>query len=462
MAAVGCSSGESGSSTTASDSAPTVLSGYYSAGSDQPSYNFTDATHYTVTTESACTFTEGVGTTPGTLPDAGAWSNSPTEEPDGGGDYDAGGPPVANDIGNPGSVSCPSSVTDTGTYILTGGTLSLKSDTTGQTASFPFETLSTEPAVTSTSLGTQDVAPLGLVGGDGGALATSGGALVKPAGSFKLVGTSYGRAHSFVVQAKLFIAPIASNAVGSLGGGGFQDFEVTSLAKVTNLTFSENPADGTQASGQFRVWNQFKVDAVCVGTLPTLKVYALGTDAGYEGPLKGNVFGMPVGAGAALTSTGGNFYEVGSGSPNDAASIAFTVIKARPSTVIWQAFKGSVTCNSDGTASSTISTSDIQKPGFPTLRIWTMQHDGPQPLVIDSSSYKSTGAPVQVAQGNFVNLWALTAVPTYGAFTGPYESTATPVTASPVMATMMMTRASDFPLGRFDTRTEEHTLAAER
>jgi hypothetical protein len=214
------------------------------------------------------------------------------------------------------------------------------------------------------------------------------------------------RTSTFTLQAKSFIAPIADNMVGSFGS--LVDDDLFALAGATNLAFSENPPDGAQSSGQFRVWANVKVEVTCSGnSVTSTRIVDHRTDVGFEGPLKGELDAIQ--SRSSLVGSG----EVGrnlalfsfqaSGRPHILAEPAFLLIKNRTNRTIWYRVSGQVSCNASAEAFLQINT--VNNTNFPSLRVWASRASGGVTLP-ESLIY-------QEAQGLFTELWFLANLPRF-------------------------------------------------
>ena len=205
--------------------------------------------------------------------------------------------------------------------------------------------------------------------------------------------------HTFVVQTKGFIAPITGDTLGSLPGsfltpGFVKNAALYAFSAATNLTFSENPPDGTQESGQYRLWAQVHVDVRCTGSSIVLTVPETHTDAGYEGPLRAGYDPL-----VTLSSRAGEFYFQAKGRPHVAAEPPFQAIQRRDTNTIWYTVRGRVTCDAQGDATLRIADGDVVTTTFPSFRLWTSKST--------DDGAVATNLSIDRAQGNFSDLWYL-------------------------------------------------------
>jgi len=232
----------------------------------------------------------------------------------------------------------------------------------------------------------------GMMNGNGGATGSSPKPMQPPS-----------MEHDFVIQTKGFINVIYKEDVGTLTGtllnpAWKKNLALKDLAVATNAMFSEDPQDGTQASGHYRLWAQMGLHVKCDGSTVTMRMTDHETDAGYEGPLKAGFEPL-----ATSVTPDGRFYFLARGWPHWAAAPAFNAVEWRTRTTIWYTVEGVVTCN-NGDATIQVPDSSVVTTAFPSFRLWTSKSTNGQTVY---SEQKIIDRP----QGTFSELWNLPAAP---------------------------------------------------
>jgi len=246
---------------------------------------------------------------------------------------------------------------------------------------------------------------MGGKGTMGGKMGATGSSSPKTAPSSpKTAPTTVTQEHDFIVQTKGFIAEIYSDTTGSLTGSflhpaAIKNLALKDLAVVTNAMFSEDPADGTQASGHYRLWAQMGLHVKCVGnSVSSMRMTDHQTDAGYEGPFKAGFEPL-----ATSITQDGRFYFLARGWPHWAAAPAFDAVEYRKNTHIWYTVEGAITCN-NGDATINIPDASVVTTAFPSFRLWTSKSTGGQSVYSESKI-------IDRPQGDFSELWHLPTPP---------------------------------------------------
>lgn len=206
---------------------------------------------------------------------------------------------------------------------------------------------------------------------------------------------------TFIIESKLYIAPIATNMIGSIGI--FQDGALALLASTVDLMMHENPLTGAKSEAQFRVWAHLKVRVKCLGTsVQDLTLLDPQTDAGFEGILKGEVDPLQVARSTGLPNpaTGAGFTYVASGRPNIAAEAGFAAVIGGPRTVrtIWHQVKARAVCDNQSKAKIVIDS--VPNSNYPSVRVWVAKNPA-------TDVTKATDLVYQEAQGKFSELFFL-------------------------------------------------------
>jgi len=231
-----------------------------------------------------------------------------------------------------------------------------------------------------------------------------GGTGATGSSSPKTAPTPVTQEHDFTVQTKGFIAEIFQETTGSLPGSflypaAIKNLALKDLAVATNAMFSEDPSDGTQASGHYRLWAQMGLHVKCVGnSVSSMRMTDHQTDAGYEGPLKAGFEPL-----ATSITQDGRFYFLARGWPHWAAAPAFDAVQYRKNTHIWYTVEGAITCN-NGDATINIPDVSVVTTAFPSFRLWTSKSTGGQSVYSESKI-------IDRPQGDFSELWDLPTPP---------------------------------------------------
>jgi hypothetical protein len=204
------------------------------------------------------------------------------------------------------------------------------------------------------------------------------------------------RAHLFMVEAKSFIAPIASSMVGTLGDP-ITDAALNALAVATNASFSENPTTGAHSAGQFRVWAHVELDVICDGTRATMMLANPLTDVGFEGPLKGELDSI------SASATGSSFSFQAAGRPHQFVEPTFQAVYPRTNRTIWYRVDGHVACDQNSEAFITVDS--VTSTDFPSVRVFASRITGG--VVLPEAQI------FEWRQGKFTELWFLLPKPPF-------------------------------------------------
>jgi hypothetical protein len=204
------------------------------------------------------------------------------------------------------------------------------------------------------------------------------------------------RTHTFTVESKSYIAPISNAMVGSLGP--LIDPQLHLFAAATNFGFSENPTTGAKALEQYRIWGHVELKVTCVGTSATMSLRNPATDAGFEGPLKGEIDPIQTSASGTAFS-----YQVG-GRPHILTEPGFLAVFPRFNRTIWYRVNGHVAC--DAASQATLTIDSVVNTKFPSVRIWAKRTTVGGASVPEAQIF-------QRVQGKFTELWFLANKPAF-------------------------------------------------
>ncbi len=207
---------------------------------------------------------------------------------------------------------------------------------------------------------------------------------------------------SFRVQAKSFIRWVDPSEPPPEGGSSLA---LSTLIGTMNLAFNEEPADGTQESGEYRMFLQFDVSASCLaGEMdPGVRVDAepvtdFGTEAGLPAPRDNLQFGMSPFVNGQGELVGYDIHSKVSARPNPLTEPGFALVKSRDNKHIFQEMTVELRC----AGSTVVADAVIGGSRFPTHKAWvTDQNTG----VVET---------VERDQGQFRELWVLPDTPDLG------------------------------------------------
>jgi hypothetical protein len=201
---------------------------------------------------------------------------------------------------------------------------------------------------------------------------------------------SPGRAETLVVQAKSFIA-----SVNLLDPAQFDadahSCEAAMAAVVNCGTLNENPADGTKASKNYRLWSELTIEVTCAANrIATWQLKPVQDDFGSEfiifstaGDLSKPLSGSPSNSGTMPVDKVTFSYRL-RGRPNVAGNAAMEAVKHRTCTYIWHEVAGTLACQQGQPQVA----ASLRGSQFPSHRLWVR------------------GTKVaEVPQGPFKDLW---------------------------------------------------------
>lgn len=214
------------------------------------------------------------------------------------------------------------------------------------------------------------------------------------------------------LRSKLFIDRIPSNkcnpngVLQPTGARALDDLryaEYDSFCKLTDLSYKEHPATGTDNPVEARILAIVAINWTCrqYQTVPSSGALIRSSEIG--GPELG-----PIRGAAEVTTTrdtitqNGEFAYVASGRPNAAFEPFFSFFRPRQNTHIWHRVTGKITCATDGQGmiSATLEAHISEATKFPSHRLYEYRRD-------------AAGTPIfqrilaDVPQQEFSNLWHL-------------------------------------------------------
>jgi hypothetical protein len=208
------------------------------------------------------------------------------------------------------------------------------------------------------------------------------------------------KSHTFVIQAKNFIAHINDNEIGSTGNG-VDDVKLIPLWEATNAAYSENPTDPGRASGQFRIWASVHVNFQCSGRrVQNITVTNLQTDAGQEGPLQGVTFPIQT----RIVPNANIVRILAHGHPPDVLEPVFQAVHPRTHRDIWYHLMPTVGCDANGNANIWLNANNVAASQFPSLRVWVTS-------ITNGHNDYANRLLINWHQSFFSTLWMLPSVP---------------------------------------------------
>ena len=181
--------------------------------------------------------------------------------------------------------------------------------------------------------------------------------------------------------------------------------EYMTFCKVTDLSYQEHPATGTESPLEARILAKVDLDWTCTAgaAVPTAGTMSVAQPIGgiEVGPIAGIV--NPMQSRESLTSNG-EFSYVASGHPNPVLEPSFQYFHLRSRTDIWHKVTGKVTCTTDaaGVPGSTVEVRIAAATKFPSHRVYLYDIVNGQP------QFERIAA--SITQGAFSNLWHLAPV----------------------------------------------------
>jgi hypothetical protein len=193
------------------------------------------------------------------------------------------------------------------------------------------------------------------------------------------------------IQAKSYIARVDLTNLKQFDPGLRMCTEIFMSAVVTCGThLGENPADGTKASGNYRLWSNLTADIGCVDNkVAAWNFKPVETDFGKEFwviSTSGDLEPLQVSPSASGKKANDRItfsYRM-RGQPNEKANATMRAVKPRTCTFIWHEVSGSVVCQSN---KATVEV-NLRGSAFPSHRLWLQG-----------------GKVTEIAQGPFSKLW---------------------------------------------------------
>lgn len=196
--------------------------------------------------------------------------------------------------------------------------------------------------------------------------------------------SSAAHAEEVVLQAKSYIRKVDLFDPKQFDPGA-KGCEAAMAAIVNCGTIGgEDPKQGTQASGEYRLFSEVKADIQCSGNkVAKWTISPAIIDAGKEfgflsttAELRPGLAASPGSSGAAAADKVTLHYRM-RGQPNEAGNVLLNQVKPRTCTYIWHAIDATLTCK-DGKPQATAS---MNASGFPSHRLWVngkLVKDAPQ------------------------------------------------------------------------------------
>jgi hypothetical protein len=181
--------------------------------------------------------------------------------------------------------------------------------------------------------------------------------------------------------------------------------EYMAFCKVTDLSYQERPATGTESPLEARILAKVDLDWTCTAGSAVPSSGSMTVHPAVGGTEIGPIAGIvnPMQSRDTLTSNG-EFSYVASGHPNPLLEPPFQYFWPRSRTDIWHKVTGKVTCTTDanGVPGSTVSVRIAEATKFPSHRVYLYDFVNGQPQFERMAAW--------IPQQAFSNLWNLSPV----------------------------------------------------